>query len=262
MTVWDPGLYLHFADERQRPFWELVARIPLEAPRRVVDLGCGPGTATVGLCARWPDAVIVGVDNSAPMIEQAAARARPGRLSFVLDDLRTWMPDVPPEVILSNAALQWVPRHADLFERWLASLAPRGVLAFSVPGNFGAPSHTLLRQLADSPRWAERLGGARDSAGVLDPGRYLERLSDLGAGVDAWETTYQHVLWGPDPVFEWVSGTALRPYLALLDHASALRFSEEYRIQLAEAYPPDARGTTVFPFRRVFVVAQTAPGQP
>ena len=258
MTAWDPSLYLQFAAQRERPFWELIARIPVPSPRRVVDLGCGPGTATVGLCERWPRAVIVGVDNSAPMIEQAGALARPGRLSFVLADLRTWEIDQAPDVILSNAALQWVPGHVELFGRWLAGLGPGGVLAFSVPGNFDAPSHTLLRDLAESPRWAQRLAGARESAAVLDPGQYLDRLNGLGATADAWETTYHQVLSGPDPVFEWARGTALRPYLARLDPASAARFSDQYRRALAEAYPRDAAGTTTFPFRRVFVVAQIA----
>jgi trans-aconitate 2-methyltransferase len=256
MSVWDPRVYLQFAGERERPFWELVSRIPHANPRLVVDLGCGPGTATVGLCRRWPEAVVVGVDNSAPMIEQAAALAIAGQLSFVLDDLRTWRPMAAPDVIVSNAALQWVPGHADLFEGWLGSLGPDGVFAFSVPGNFDAPSHTLLRELASSPRWAERLSGAREVPGVADPGRYLERLQALGATVDAWETTYQQVLSGPDPVFEWVSGTALRPYLTLLDHASAMEFSEQYRLVLATAYPSDGQGQTVFPFRRIFVVAR------
>jgi len=256
MSVWDPRVYLQFAGERERPFWELVNRIPHAKPRLVVDLGCGPGTATVGLCDRWPEAVIVGVDNSAPMIERAGALAVPGRLSFVQDDLRTWKPTAAPDVIVSNAALQWVPGHVGLFEGWLSSLGPDGVFGFSVPGNFDAPSHTLLRDVVSSPRWAERLGGARDVPGVLDPGRYLDRLHALGATVDAWETTYQQVLSGPDPVFEWVTGTALRPYLAVLDHASAMEFSEQYRVALAEAYPSDEQGRTVFPFRRIFVVAR------
>jgi trans-aconitate 2-methyltransferase len=223
-----------------------------------VDLGCGPGTATAGLCTRWPDAYVVGVDHSPEMIDQAGAQAGryPGRLSFVLSDLRSWRPEFAPDLIVSNAALQWVPNHADLFAGWLGSLAPGGVLAFGVPGNFDAPSHRILREIAASPAWAQRLRGARDDAAVLDPGQYLERLAALGAQVDAWETTYQQVLSGPDPVFAWVSSTAMRPYLARLDPDAAARFGEECRTALAGAYPSNGRGQTIFPFRRVFVVAR------
>ena len=256
-TAWDPRLYLQFSGERERPFWELVARIPSAAPQWVVDLGCGPGTATAGLCERWPAATILGVDHSPQMIEQATPLAREGRLSFQLADLRAWLPvGGAPDVIVSNAALQWVPGHVELLGRWMSCLAPDGVLAFGVPGNFDAPSHTLLRDLAKTPRWAGLLEGAREPGGVLDPGQYLDLLAELGARVDAWETTYQQVLSGPDPVFTWVRATALRPYLARLDADQAARFSEQYRDALADAYPPDTRGNVVFPFRRVFVVAQ------
>jgi trans-aconitate 2-methyltransferase len=261
-TAWDPRLYLRFSGERERPFWELVARIPSAAPQRVVDLGCGPGTATAGLCARWPAATILGVDHSPQMIEQATPLAQEGRLSFQLADLRDWHPDGgpdrAPDVIVSNAALQWVPGHVELLGRWMSCLAPGGVLAFGVPGNFDAPSHTLLRQLAGTPSWAGFLENAREPGGVLDPGQYLDLLAGPGARVDAWETTYQQVLSGPDPVFTWVRATALRPYLARLDGDQAARFSEQYRAALAAAYPPDTRGNVVFPFRRVFVVAQAA----
>jgi trans-aconitate 2-methyltransferase len=258
-TAWNPELYLEYAGERERPFWELVARVPLVAPRQVADLGCGPGTATAGLCTRWPGAQVVGIDNSPDMIDQAAPLAQSGRLSFRLADLRDWQPDGPLDLLISNAALQWVPGHTDLVAQWLGSLTPGGVLAFGVPGNFDAPSHTLLRDLATTPRWAGRLADARAPGGVLDPGQYLDLLAGLGAFVDAWETTYQQVLTGPDPVFTWVRATALRPYMARLAGRDAADFSEQYRAALASAYPPDARGNVVFPFRRVFVVAQTPP---
>ncbi len=253
--TWDPTTYLRFAGERERPFWELVARVPLEAPRDVVDLGCGPGTATAGLLQRWPQARIVGVDSSPAMVDQAEARAVPGRLSFELADVEHWQPDGDLDVVLSNATLHWVPGHLDLFERWLSWLRPHGVLAFQVPGNFDAPSHQLLAELVSSPPWRERLAIAGEPRHVHPPEEYLRRLRSLGASVDCWETTCYQLLTGPDPVLEWTRGTALRPYLAALSEDEAAAFCADYATRLRQAYPPETTGETVFPFRRVFVVA-------
>lgn len=252
---WDPGQYERFADERGRPFFELVGRVRAERPERVVDLGCGTGALTAALVERWPEAMIEGLDRSPDMIAEAAARAIPGRLRFATADLTAWRPDRPVDVIVSNAVLQWVPGHAELLAGWVEALAPGGWLAFQVPGNDGAPSHVLLDELRASPRWRGRLEGVAEGPRVLEPARYLARLAELGCTVDAWETTYLHVLQGSDPVLEWVKGTALRPVVTALDGEERDAFLAEYAARLREAYPPRPFGT-VLPFRRLFVVAR------
>ena len=255
---WDPGTYLRFAGERGRPFADLTARIGADAPGVVVDLGCGDGSATATLAARWPGARVAGVDSSPEMLAAADAHAVPGRLSFTAGDVRDWRPDGPVDVLLSNAVLHWVPGHAELLTRWAAGLAPGGWLAVQVPGNQAAPSHALLAALVREPRWAGRLAPGADvvldPAAVLHPAGYLEVLAAAGLVVDAWETTYLHVLTGDDPVLRWVSGTALRPVLAGLPDDDAAALTEEYAAALRTAYPPRPDGTTVFPFRRVFAV--------
>jgi trans-aconitate 2-methyltransferase len=254
---WNPDQYLRYAQERERPFWELIARVEERPPRQVVDLGCGPGTATAALLSRWPQARIHGIDSSAAMIEQAATHAQPPQLTFELQDIRSWQA-LPGSIdlLLSNAALHWVPGHLDLFERWLATLTPEGSFAFQVPRNFDQPSHTLLAQLAASPEWAGKLGGVRQRALDLPSvEEYHERLSALGANVDIWETIYHQVLSGPDPVLEWVRGTALTPYLAALDPGEAVAFESRYAATLRDAYPQLASGGTLFPFKRLFVLA-------
>jgi len=260
-AVWDPGQYLRHADHRTRPFHDLVARIPAERPRRVVDLGCGPGNATAVLRRRWPEARITGLDDSAEMLA-GAARYADERLDFVLGDIRAYTPEDGTDVVLSNAALQWVPGHAELFPRWVAALPSGGVLAFQVPGNFDAPSHRILAELRTSPRWRDRLGGegADRSAAVLEPAEYLERLTALGCEADVWETTYLHLLAGSDPathpVLDWVKGTALRPVLTALadDPEAREEFLAEYAARLDVAYPAGPHGT-LLPFRRIFAVA-------
>ncbi|MBW8481635.1 trans-aconitate 2-methyltransferase [Actinomadura parmotrematis] len=252
-AVWDPAQYGAYAAERGRPFAELLGRVRVPAARRIADLGCGSGELTATLAERWPDAGIDALDASPEMIDAARAHATP-RLRFAVGDVTAWEPGGRYDVIVCNAVLQWVPGHLDLLPRWLAALNPGGRLAFQVPGNFAAPSHALLRELCAAPRWRAALDGAVRSDPVLDAPGYLDALARDGWAVDAWETTYTQVLQGDDPVLEWVKGTALRPVLTALGPADAAEFLTAYAALLREAYPAAPYGT-VFPFRRVFVVA-------
>jgi trans-aconitate 2-methyltransferase len=252
--MWDPELYGRFAEERSRPFHELVGRVGAADPARVVDLGCGDGALTSSLAARWPAASVLGVDSSESMLADAAAR-KSDRLSFVLGSIQDWRPEGPVDVLVSNAALQWVPRHLTLLPRLVSTLAPGGWLAIQVPGNFEAPSHALLRSLCDSERWRTRLGTGGRWLSTAEPVDYVRELAGLGCAVDSWETTYAQVLAGPDPVLTWMRGTALRPVLARLSPEEAAEFEAEFGALLREAYPAQPYGT-VLPFRRIFAVAQ------
>ena len=256
--TWDPERYLAFADERSRPFVDLLARVGAAAPRTVVDLGCGPGNLTALLADRWPDAEVLGLDSSPEMVERARATAE--GVTFEVADLRDWAPlSTGPttgavDVLVSNATLQWVPDHLDMLPRLVDAVAPGGWLGFQVPANFDEPSHTIRTELAaEEPYLAHTEGVAVPSS--HDPGTYLEVLAELGCRVDAWETTYLHVLTGPDPVFTWVSGTGARPTLQALPDDLRPEFEAEFRERLAAAYPEHPYGV-VLPFRRVFVVAR------
>ncbi|MEU6096434.1 trans-aconitate 2-methyltransferase [Streptomyces sp. NPDC047079] len=259
--TWDPAQYLRHAGHRARPFVDLLARVPSLPghPPRIADLGCGPGNATALLADRWPTAHITGYDNSPEMLDRAHTHHEGpteagGRLDFAHADARTWTPPEPYDLIISNATLQWVPGHAGRFPDWVAALKPGGTFAFQVPGNFDSPSHRLMRELAHSARWKDRLAGTlRHEEAVLTPRAYLEHLTGLGCAADVWETTYLHLLEGEDPVLDWVKGTGLRPVLTELGD-DAEEFLTDYRTALREAYPAGDHGT-VFPFRRVFAVA-------
>lgn len=221
---WDPSRYAAFADDRARPFHDLAAQIawPVgdgrEAPRRVVDLGCGPGTLTATLAARWPTASVVGIDSSPEMLESAAAAVSGlPNLSFELGAIEDWTPGPTDDVVVTNAALQWVPSHASLLPAWLDAMSSGAWFAMQVPGNFTSPSHALMRSVAESGPWAEALEGVFRDQPVLDPAAYLDILLDAGFAAHAWETTYAHLLRGVDPVLAWVRGTGLRPALQALD---------------------------------------------
>ncbi len=255
--MWNPDQYARYRSHRARPFFELLAQVDLEQPRTIVDLGCGTGELTATLAERWPHARVVGIDASAEMLEKAARIEFHPRLSFQHGTIESWTPDAPVDLLVSNAALQWVPEHTTLIPRLAGFVADGGTFAMQVPGNFDAPSHTILRDLRLSERWRPMLGGAADrSAAVMSLDWYVRTLTDLGFSVNAWETTYLQILHGDNPVLEWVKGTALRPVLAALDEQDRGEFLDEYGQLLAEAYPVSAFGT-VFPFRRLFVVAES-----
>ncbi|RZL79248.1 MAG: trans-aconitate 2-methyltransferase [Rhodococcus sp. (in: high G+C Gram-positive bacteria)] len=252
--MWDPDKYLAFADHRGRPFYELLSRVDARSPRRVVDLGCGPGNLTVSLAERWPDAVLEASDSSPEMVEAARERG----LDASRQDVRDWTPKPDTDVVVSNAALQWVPEHRELLRRWPNRLPSGAWIAVQVPGNFDAPSHAIVRDLAGTERWSRSLADIpfRESKVVDDPVEYAGLLADAGCAVDAWETTYVQQLTGENPVLEWITGTALRPVKDALPAQEWDRFRTELVPLLDEAYPRRPDGTTFFPFRRIFVVAQ------
>lgn len=254
--MWDPAKYLVFDDHRARPFNELIGRIDCAAPRRVVDLGCGPGKRTETLAARWPGATIEALDSSPEMVAAARERGFDARVG----DVWEWRPAADTDVVVCNAVLQWVPGHAELLRRWAGELPVGAWFAMQVPGNFGAPSHVLLRELVASRRWRAWLESItpRDEDAVLDPVGYAGVLADAGCAVDAWETTYLHRLSGADAVLEWMTGTALRPARSTLDDPEWTEFVASLAPRLRGAYPVRADGTTWFPFRRVFAVARKA----
>lgn len=253
MTTWDPTRYLQFADDRSRPFVDLVARVQGE-PRTIVDLGCGPGHLTSVLRARWPEAAIHGVDSSAEMIDKAVADNRDDRATYELADVSRWTTPTAVDLIVSNALFQWVPEQLSVIERLAAGVAPGGTFALQVPRNYDSPSHRLLAEISSRSPYVEHTGSIQADRGT-DPTAYLELFAGLGWSVDLWETTYFHILQGDDPVFEWVSGTGARPFLQALPDDLRERFVEDYRAALREAYPQQAWGT-VFPFRRTFAVAR------
>ncbi|WP_338886653.1 trans-aconitate 2-methyltransferase [Rhodococcus sovatensis] len=251
-TSWNPAVYQRYADERTRPYFELLGRVRHESPRQVVDLGCGTGVQTATLAERWPEANIVGIDSSPDMVAKQPSRL-PANVTVVEGDIAAF--DASGiDLVVANAALQWVPQHRELIRAWASQLNAGGSLAWQVPGNFDAPSHVLMRGLAESAAWSPLLRGVLRSGDSTDRAEeYASALLATGMAVDAWETTYVHVLQGEDPVLEWVRGTGLRPVLDALDDEQRQRFEQQYAQLLRDAYPSTPAGT-LFPFRRIFVV--------
>jgi trans-aconitate 2-methyltransferase len=254
--AWDPAQYLKFAGPRLRPALELLQRIDVEAPATVYDLGAGAGNVTRLIAARWPSANITGVDSSAEMLAKAAAENP--QIKWRQADLGTWRPDKPADVIYSNAALHWLDDHDKLFPGVFSGLAPGGVLAVQIPRNFGARSHTSITETALDGPWRAKLEPLLRPAPVAEPEFYYDVLAPLAASLDMWETEYLQVLDGENPVKEWTKGTWLGPLLGALEEPQRSQFEAAYAARVAAAYPQRSDGKTLFPFRRLFLIA-TAP---
>ena len=252
--MWNPDAYLAFADHRGRPFYDLLSRVGAESPRRVVDLGCGPGNLTVTLSDRWPGAVIEAVDSSQEMVDAARERG----LDASRGELEVWALKPDTDVLVSNAVLHWVPGHRELLVRWAGELPAGAWIAVQVPGNFDAPSHAAVRELANSQKWRNTLRDITFRFGkVVDSATgYAGLLADAGCVVDAWETIYVHELTGEHPVLDWITGTALTPVRGALGDDDWRQFRDDLIPMLDEKYPARPDGRTYFPFRRIFVVAR------
>ncbi len=271
---WDPSQYLKFGNERLRPALDLLARVPLETPHTVVDLGCGAGNVTKFIAQRWPQAQVTGVDNSGEMLVKArnTFSGMQCQAQWIESGISTWQPDAPVDVIYSNAALHWLPGHAELFPALMAKLNPGGVLAVQVPRNWGAPSHTCIDTALDAlglaPAQRAAINAAKLNTPVAEPAQYYDWLMPHAGEIDMWETLYTHVLTGENAVAEWVKGTALIPVmngLKALVHADAgsmvtenglhQQFWADYCVRTNAAYPRRSDGTTLLQFRRLFLVA-------
>jgi trans-aconitate 2-methyltransferase len=261
-TVWDANLYLKFADARTRPALDLMARLdPANAARpghAIYDLGCGAGNITRMLAERFRNIALVGIDASETMLAKAREQTSDVRVTFVKGDLTQFKPGLPPSVLYSNAAYQWVDDHIDYFPGLLKSLPAGGQLAIQMPRNHEAPSHALMHKALETGPWKDKLVKARTIRSVWEPARYYDALKPLCAELDVWETIFQQALSGKDPVANYTASTGLRPYLDLLEEPQRSEFFETYAAMLREAYPTRPDGITLFPFRRLFIVARRA----
>jgi len=257
MPKWDAEQYLRFSSERTQPSVDLAARIAVPDPGRIIDLGCGPGNSTAILRQRWPKADITGLDSSADMIA-AASRSYPHH-EWLIGDISTWSAGIPFDLVFSNAALQWVPRHAILFPNLFDQVASGGALAVQMPAHFNSPLHREIRETADDPSWRHLMGPALNVMTKESPSFYYDLLRPLAAHLEIWETEYYHVVDSPQSIVEWFRGTGLRPFLeALENERQRKRFEELLQERYTRAYLPQNDGRVLFQFRRLFIIAYRA----
>jgi trans-aconitate 2-methyltransferase len=254
MPKWDAEQYLKFGDERTQPVRDLVSRIQLAMPLRIIDLGCGPGNSTEELRKRWPAAIVTGLDSSAEMVERARQAFPEG--SWLSGDAATWVASEPYDLVFSNAMLHWVKNHEAVCPRLLEQVAEGGALAFQVPAHYDSPLHREILEVSRDAEWTERMTGPRAALTNHPPEFYYDLLEGRSSRLDIWETTYYHVLAGPDSVLEWFRGSGLRPFLEALNGAGEReRFESLLAARYEKTYPRRADGKILFPFRRLFLIA-------
>ena len=251
---WDPQRYLLHVDHRLRPAMDLIMRIPEFNPQYVVDLGCGPGRATALLRERWANAEIVGVDGSPEMLVEAREVCK--NVTFIEAEIDEWEPEVEVDLVFSNATLHWLPEHGELLPELLSWVRPGGILAIQVPQTRHGNWRDVARTVARQGPWAVRLRALMGPGNVLTPRSYYRVLNGETSLLDIWETTYLHRLEGEDPVLSWTQGAGLRPFLDVLSPTEQEAFLQAYNKRLRMAYPPEQENVTLFPFRRVFLIAQ------
>ncbi|MFT3781296.1 MAG: methyltransferase domain-containing protein [Nibricoccus sp.] len=256
MPTWDSSQYLKFANERTQPAVDLAARIALETPAEIVDLGCGPGNSTAVVARRWPAAKLLGLDSSAEMI--AAAKEQQPEWHWEMADIATWTTENQQafDLVFSNAALQWVPNHARVLPELLLRVKDGGALAFQVPADPNAPAHQIARTLTSSVTWKPFFATPVREWQVEEPSFYYDVLAERATRLEMWTTDYYHVMSSAAGIVEWYRGTGLRPFLEKLsDPIDQERFIADYLQQLEKVYLPRSNGKVLFPFSRLFVVA-------
>ncbi len=245
---WSAKQYLKFEDERTRPPRDLLAQVPLQSPKRIVDLGCGPGNSTELLIQRFHDAEVIGVDSSPDMLRQACTQLP--HCTFFEGDLATWVPAPGTDLLFGNAVFHWVPDHPKVLARMLQTLSPGGVLAVQMPDNTNEPALLLMEKVAAS------LGQSNAARNDLPPPEsYYDLLRPLCSHIDIWHTHYNHILESHVGVVEWFKGSGLRPFLAPLEPAMRETFIARYTDEIKLAYPARFDGKVMLKFPRLFILA-------
>ena len=254
MEDWSAKQYLKFEDERTRPPRDLLAQIPLQRPKLVVDLGCGPGNSTELLVERFPHSEVVGLDSSPDMLRKA--RERLPKCKFVQADIATWTPDPGTDVIFGNAVMQWLPDHPAIMRRLLENMPSAGVLAIQMPDNTREPALVFQKEAGESGPWADHpeiKAAARDDLPSVEA--YYDLLKPVCSHLDIWHSVYNHVMASPQAIVEWFKGSSLQPFLSPLDAAAREKFLAAYGQKIVGAYKPRADGKVLLKFPRLFIVA-------
>ncbi len=255
MREWDPQQYLQFEHERTQPSIDLVARIPLEGPKTIIDIGCGPGNSTQILRTRWPQADIVGLDISEKMIERARMDY-PGQ-TWMIGDASTLEADREYDIVFSNAAIHWIPGHHQLIRRLFQIVRKDGIIAIQVPANHESPLYKIILNVAQRSKWSAFTSGLEGMITYHSAEYYYNELVSLTKDIALWETTYYHILKSHQDLVEWYKGTAMKPFLeSLPTDENREEFEQAVLTECKKQYPLQSDGRILYLFKRLFFTAR------
>ncbi len=254
LSNWNSNQYLKFKKERTQPAYDLVNRIDFNNPQKIIDVGCGPGNSTQVLSERFPNAEILGIDNSENMI--ASAKSAYPNLNFLLCDAGKDLASINQkfDIVFSNACIQWIPDHRKLLKNMMDLLNENGVLAIQTPMNYDEPIHKIISFISSSGKWKEKFNSPRIMYN-LTSSEYYDLLSEISADFSMWNTTYFHRMKSYESIIEWHRGTGLRPYLDALCDRDKEKFENEVYHQIIKEYPKQKNGEIIFKFPRLFFTA-------
>ena len=253
MSQWNSEQYLKFKKQRTQPAIDLVKRITIEQPKNILDIGCGPGNSTSVLKKNFPQAHILGVDNSQDMIKQA--KETYPNINFQFCDVTTEIDKLDKyDIIFSNACLQWIPNHKEFIPILFNKLNKNGILAVQIPMNGQEKLFKIMNNVISEPQWNFSSMNIEPNETLL-PEEYFDILSSCTESFDIWETTYYHNMPSVEAMVEWVKGTRLRPYLNALDKTKAESLEKEIIKRAITVYDTQKNNEIIFKFRRFFFVA-------
>lgn len=256
MSDWNSEQYLKFKKERTQPSIDLVSRITIENPKRIIDIGCGPGNSTAQLKKRYPNAYILGVDYSENMIEKAKSSYED--IDFMLFDATTDFDKLNDkfDIVFSNACIQWVPNHKKLLKDMMGILSPNGMLAVQVPSQHEMPIHTIVETVTTNSKWKDKITNRRNFYTLAEED-YFNLLTEISDDFSMWKTIYYHRLPSQQSIVEWYKSTGLKPYLEQLSEDDKPEFEADILNEVKKVYPVQNNGEVIFKFHRLFFTAHS-----
>ncbi len=255
MNDWNSKKYLQFEKERTQPVKDLISRIELTNPSKIIDIGCGPGNSTNELQKKWKNADIIGLDNSPNMIEKANKSM--ANIKWILQDANTELEDLGKfDIVFSNAAIQWMPNHEKLIPKLFNMVEDKGVLAVQLPNTSNMPVHIALKSISSNDKWSQYFDGSTSQQSRHNIPFYYDVISSLTSELYIWEVNYFHVMENHHKIIEWYESTGMKPYLERL-HTEELQaeFKHDMLVEISKHYPTQKNGRILFKFKREFFLA-------
>ena len=246
--AWNPEKYNQFKTIRYKPFFDLADLVSGENLRDCVDVGCGTGEQTAILSEKFPDANFLGIDSSPEMLADSKMMET-DNLKFKLSTIEDFAVDGSKwDLIFSNAALQWSDNHEALFPKLISKLNPSGQFAVQMPSQKENALNRILLEMVSEKPFRDYFDGFVRNSPMLTIEEYAEVMFAEGlTDLDLSVKIYPIIAKEETELFDFISGSALIPYMERLSNEHVEAFKLEYLLRIKKAF-----GTfpAIYPFKR------------